>query len=277
MSRWLALLLFPVVPSIAARKLQGAWIAAVVPLVVAAAVAVYLVLHGAATSDSAWTGATLVRIFAGLAIGGAGASWIGARVVGRAASWTELAGPALAAAGWAPCVFIVFLGIGQMSGAGSAAGVYAGVGLLIWGIAAGFGIVGGEDDSEPGRLLVASCFGIGGAIIGLYVAYAVPPEPWAHAIRAPVSDAPIRAGSLLLVRTTQSAGPAVILLRKPNSREAVLARRSANGSLTPLGEIQLEAETLQDWNNAGYVFFQFGATGGESVGTGEQIVKPSQD
>jgi hypothetical protein len=276
--RWTALLLFPLIPTIAARRLQGAWHAAIVPVAVCAAVSGYLASHGVAGADALWSGASLLRVLLGMFVGGLVAAWIGARVVGRAASLRELAGPSLAAAGWAPCVFLLVVGIGHAASAGVAAGVYAGIALLIWGIAAGLGIIAGEEECEPGRLLVASCFGLGGVLIGLWVALAAPPAPWVQAVPAPVTEAPFTAGDLLLVRTEKSAESAgLFLLRKPDSREAVVVRRDGNGSLTPFGAIQVGSEMLQDWNNAGRVFFQYGTGGGETVDPGKQTPKPSQD
>jgi hypothetical protein len=93
-----------------------------------------------------------------------------------------------------------------------------------------------------------------------------------------VTEAPFAAGDLLLVRTEKSAKSAgLFLLRKPDSREAVVVRRDGNGTLTPFGSIQVRPEMLQDWNNAGRVFFQYGTGGGETVDPGKQTPKPSQD
>ena len=119
--------------------------------------------------------------------------------------------------------------------------------------------------------------GIGGVIIGLWCSYALPPQPWVFAIRQPVTAAPIQAGDFLLVRAGDTDDFALVLLREPDSAEAVLVRRAGNGSLTPVGEIQMDPQMLQDWNMAGRVFFRFGELGGESVGPGEQRAKPSQD
>jgi len=277
-SPWLALLIYPFAPGIAARRLQGAWAGAVVPLVVTASAAVYLAEHGATTGDALAAAASLLRLLAGLSIGGACAAWIGARLAGREASARELAGPVLAAAGWAPCVFLAFLALAMAAGAGAATGVYAGIALLIWGVSAGIGIVAGEEECEPGRLLVASCLGLGGVLIGLWIALAAPPAPGVQAIRAPVPEAGIRAGDFLLVRAGNAPSDgALVLLRDPRSREAVLARRDRNGTLTPVGEIQVGPEKLQDWNIAGRVFFRFGTEGGGIVGPGEQSPKPSRD
>ncbi|MHC4941081.1 MAG: hypothetical protein ACYTHK_19260 [Planctomycetota bacterium] len=278
MPRWSALLLFPFVPTIAARRLQASRIALLVPFVVCTAVALYLWASGV-TLDDAWlSGASLFRVLAGLAIGGLAAAWVGARVTGRVATFGELAGPCCAAAGWAPCVFFCLVTIGNAAHAGAAAGVYAGIGLLIWGVAAGMGIVGGDTEPEPGRLLVASCFGLGGVLIGLWAALAAPPEPWVQAVRAPVTEAPIRAGDVLLVRTEKAgSSEGLFLLVREGTREAIIARRARNGSLTPLGEIQLGPEMLQDWNTAGRVFFQYGAEGGQSVADREQRPKTSPD
>ena len=76
MSRWTALLLFPLVPSVAARTLQGTWLPALLPLIVSGAAATYLIVHGAGAADASWPALTLLRVLGGMAIG-AGVGVIG--------------------------------------------------------------------------------------------------------------------------------------------------------------------------------------------------------
>jgi hypothetical protein len=277
-SRRLALILFPFVPTRAAERLAGSWLGAIVPALALLSVAVYLKAKGGGTGDVAAATVGLARVLGGVALGGLGASWIAARVAGREASMRALAGPVLAAAGWAPAVFVVFLLLMHAGGASSAAALFAGIALLIWGVAAGFGIVGGEEECEPGRLLVASCFGLGGVLIGLWVALAAPPAAPVQLVPSPVAREAIRPGDLLLVaRSDADAEGDLVLLRDPGSHEAALAVRDRNGSLTPVGPIQVSREKLQDWNIAGHVFFRFGAGGGEIVVPAEQKPKRSRD
>jgi len=261
----------------AARRLQRTWHGAVVPLLAVLSAGAFLLSRGAAFGDAAAGALALLRLLAGVAAGGLTASLVAARLVGREASWRDLAGPVAAAAGWAPGLFLLVLFLARVAGAGAASAVYAGVALLVWGVAAGFGIVAGDDEGEPGRLLVGSCLGIGGVLIGLWLALAAPPRPGVLLVRAPVAEPPIRAGDVLLVRRQDARGSGdLLLLRDPRSAEAVLARRR-NGTLTPVGRIQVDPEKLQDWNVAGRVFFRLGTGGAGTVGRGEQSVKPSQD
>jgi len=277
-SRPLALLLFPFVPTRAAQRLGGGVLGALAPLAVLAGVAVYLFAKGVAARDVLGAVLGLLRVLAGVSVGGLCAAWIGARVAAREASARELAGPVLAAAGWAPLVFVAFLLIGHAGGAGNAAALYAAIALLVWGVAAGFGILSGDADCEPGRLLVATCFGLGGVLIGLSAALAAPPAPPVQLVPSPVAEGTLRPGDLLLLgRAEPPAAGDLVLLRDPRSSEAVLASRESNGSLTPVGSIQVDRQKLQDWNIAGRVFFRFGAAGGASVGSAEQMPKPSQD
>jgi hypothetical protein len=251
---------------------------AILPLLTTAGAWAYLRAGGASGVDATWAAATILRLFFGMIAGGAIASWIGARLIGRAALVSQVLGPAAVAAAWAPVVFLAFLWLGNAMDAAAASGLYAGIALLIWGIAAGFGIIGADEEPDPGRLLVASCLGFGGAILGAWAAHESPPGLWVRAVPAPVSEGGIEQGRFLLIRTNSAeTGAAYLLLQDPDSREAVLVTRSAAGALTAVGEIRPDSRMFKKYNIAGRVFFQIGGPGSGSVALGEPTEKSSRN
>jgi hypothetical protein len=266
-----AILLFPFVPSIAARSLQSARWVVLLPVLTTAAAWIYLLAGGASAADAGWAAATVLRLYAGLILGGVLASWIGARIVGRTARLSQLWGAASVAGAWAPLVFLAFLWFGNVVDAAAASALYAGIAVLIWGVAAGFGIISGDAEPEAGRLLVASCLGIGGSILGVWAAHEAPPRLWVRAVPAPVSEGPIEAGRFLLIRTNSAENNAAyLLLSDPASTEAVLVRRSPSGVTEPVGEIRPESRMIQKFDIAGRVFFQIGGSFAGSVSDSEQ-------
>lgn len=221
--------------------------------------------------DSTWAAATVLRVFLGMVFGGLLASWIGARLVGRAAQIRQLIAPVAVAAGWAPLIFLAFVWIGNVMEAGAASALYAGIALLIWGIAAGLGIIGGDDEPEPGRLLVASCLGFGGAILGAWTAHEMPPAPWVQAVPAPVSEGPFEQGRFLLIRAESVENRAAyLLMQDPDSSEAILVTRSATGELSAVGKIRPESAMFKKYDITGRVFFQIGNSDAGSVSLGGQ-------
>jgi len=253
-------------------------VACVLPFLFAAVIALCLMVAGVHSGDAWVTAATFLRYVLGLAIGGTSLGMLSLRIVGRDATWKDLLGPSCAAAAWAPFVFVTFLGIAQLAGAGAASGLYAGLLVLLWGAAAGMGIVGGNDAVEPGRLLVATCLGLSGCLFGFWGSHQLSPEVSVTAVRAPFRTSDIRPGNVLLVRSdTTPVASSVVLLRETGTREAVFVTIDRNGYRTPLGKLSIERKMLQDWNIAGRVFFRFGSPGGWSVVGTEQTPQLSQD
>lgn len=261
---------------VAARKLQRRAVGLLVPVVSVALGAAYVARGGGDTDEIVATALSLGRLLGGLMLGGVAAAWVGARVVGRPATLRELIGPCAAAAGWAPFVYLAVLGIARLSGVGEPAPVYAAMALLLWGIAAGFGIVAGDHEVEPGRLLVASCFGLGGTILGIWAAHELPPALPVRAIRAPVEAPPVEVNRFVLVRSGDEQGP-LLVLTKPGTRVRALARRNADGDLEPVGETVETLDSLRSWDITGRVFFQVGGPAGGGVLPSEQSTKPSRN
>lgn len=278
MSRWTALLLFPFLPAPAARRLQGSRVAVALPLLFAVLVGGFFVVAGAGTNDAVAVGLTYARYVYGLALGGTVFGILALRVAQREATWKDLVGPACAAAAWLPFAFVTLLGIADALGAGAAAGLYAGLLVLLWGAAAGMGAIAGEEAPEPGRLLVATCLGLTGCLLGLGAMHRVPPLVPVTAVRAPFDGRIVRQGNILLVRSDPDArGPCVVLLREAGTEEAVFVFLAPNGNRTVLGDVTLQPKMLQDWNIAGRVFFRLGGPGGWSVVGTEQTPKMPQD
>jgi len=269
--RWTALLFFLFAPTLAARWLASSRVACAFPLLVAACIALALLGAGVETGDALATSLTFLRYSYGLAVGGALLSVVGTRLIGRTASVWDVFGPASAAAGWLPFAFVGFLGLAHLAGAGATAGLFAGLLLLLWGTAAGIGIIGGDDGGEPGRMLVAICLGLSGCLIGFWGAHSAPPPASVMVLRAPFESGAIRPGSVLLVRSDPAPpASALVLLREAGTREAVFVQLRADGSRIPLGEVTLAPQMLQDWNIAGRVFLRLGGPGVWGVVRAEQ-------
>jgi len=238
----------------------------------------FFVVAGAGTNHSVAVGLTYARYAYGLALGGTVFGVLALRVAQLEATWKDLLGPACAAAAWLPFAFVTLLGIADALGAGAAAGLYAGLIVLVWGAAAGMGAIAGEEAPEPGRLLVATCIGLTGCLVGLGAMHRVPPAVPVTAVRAPFDGRNIRQGNILLVRSDPDArGPCVVLLREAGTAEAAFAFLDPNGNRTVLGDVTLQPKMLQDWNIAGRVFFRFGSPGGWSVVGTEQTPQMPQD
>ncbi len=275
---WTALLYFPILPTIAARRLQGSRIAWLMPLLPSIATAVFLQVHGCSADDAWMTAATVLRYVLALALGGTLASVVGARIIDRAAGWRDMFGPACAAAAWSPIVFLLCLQVYGATGAGTEAAIYAAITVLLWGAAAGIGIVGGSEGGEPGRLLVAICLGLSGTLLGIWASYRMPPSAPVMHERAPFTAGAIRTGDFLLARRGKYVqSGSVVLLRKSDSPAPLFALAMPDGTRRVLGKPTKTPQTLSEWDISGRVFFRLGGWSDSGVVSPEQTPFLSQD
>ena len=155
--------MFPLIPAPAARRLRGSHLAIGLPAVLSIGIGALFLAAGAAAGDAWACALTYARYGYGTAAGGTLAGLLALRVVSTEGSWKDLFGPACAAAAWAPFAFVGILGVAQFFGAGSAAGLYAGLAVLLWGAAAcmavfyrgrnsGTGTIAGRDVPRIERL-----------------------------------------------------------------------------------------------------------------------------
>ena len=248
------------------------------PLVPSVAAGLFLARQGCDAGDALWSALTVLRYLFAIAACGTLFSLVAVRIMDRAAGWKAMFGPACAAVAWAPFVFLLLLALYRATGAGAPAALYAGLTLLLWGVAAGTGIIGGEEGGEPGRLLVASCLGLSGCILGMFIAHrAPPPAPVLHE-RAPFTSDGIARGDFLLVRRGKNVPTgAIVLLRKRGSRQPLFARVAPDGKLALIGKVDARPNMLREWDIMGRVFFRLGSWHATDVVPSKQSPNVSQD
>jgi hypothetical protein len=242
MRPWRALLLFPARPGAAAAALPPlAGLAAPGPPLLLLA---YLAARGCRLADAGLAAAGLLLVVLGLGLGGWLASEIARRVL---AGGAPRRGPhvCLVFAAWSATLFALALLV-----TGSA--LAAGLGVLVWGVVAGTGVVAG--DAEPGRALVASCTGASGAILGVLAIGFLVHE---HLVMVLPSDR----GTALVRRGDGGEPGALVLARDPVSTTLFLARRRAAG-LEP--DAKPPPGPPAGWAVVGRVFFFFGTGPPES-------------
>lgn len=258
-----AVLLFPVCPAAAARALRDRRSAGAVVLAPPAAFGTYLVARGAAPADALVAAGALLLVAVGLGLGGALGCGVAGRILGRPSRARPHVVACLVFAAWTLTLFPTALGVATALGAGGAAGLAAGLSLLVWGVVAGRGVLG--DEGDPGRGLVASCAALSGALLGLCVAgWAATQAVWPW--RAPVTVDGARAGDLLLVVRDRSPEGAELFLAENSAGAAVLARQAPNGRLAPVGG---KLVARGPWYPRGRVFFRLGGTWGGCVLQGQ--------
>jgi hypothetical protein len=168
------------------------------------------------------------------------------------------------AAGWAPLLFAGLAAAMAVLGLGPAAPLAASLVLLVWAAVLGIALVG-AGEAEPGRRLVASCVGLVGALLGLWLALALATAHLVLAIPAPMAGWGLERGDLLLVRRQNSApAGSVVVLQGPGSTGMLLARIDPAGALVPPRPARWAESTNPDV--LGRVFFQLGGGQARSVG-----------
>jgi len=261
-----ALFLFFLRPGEATRALEGGVVAWFAPLPVSAAFFGYLAIRGCPAGDAAVAGLGLLGIVVGAGVVGGFATYPASLVTGASYTVRRRIGPCLLFAAWTAVLFAVLVAILQLSGVGAPSALYATLILVIWAVAAGAGVVAG-DQTEGGRALVGSCIGMAGALIGLWIALLAVQAQLLFVVPAPVKGPGFAPGDALLVRRqTVSAPPGtVVLMRRPGGPEALVAQVNAAGRPEALDSVNEPRLVLQQWDMVGRVFFHFGGSGGGSV------------
>jgi len=166
-----AALRFPLGPGAAARALEGRRAALLAPLLPAAACALYLRARGCAGGDAWAGGGALLLLATGAGAGAAAACALARRLLGRPGAFRALWPPCAVFAAWAALLYPAAVAAVALLGGGSTSPLTAALVLLAWGVASGTGLLEGEEgEVEQGRLLVGSCLGAGGALLGLVLA-----------------------------------------------------------------------------------------------------------
>jgi hypothetical protein len=235
MRPWRALLLFPARPRAAAAALPP-WAALAAPgppLLLLA----YLAARGCRLADAGLAAAGLLLLILGLGGGG----WLASALARRLFENAPRRGPQvhLVFAAWTVTIFVAALLL-----SGSALG--AGLGVLVWGVVAGTGVL--ADDEEPGRALVASCAGTSGAVLGLLAL-----GLFVHGRMVMVVPTP--SGTALVRRGEVAEQDSLVLARDPLSASLFLARKGASG-LAP--EAKAPSGAPSGWTVVGRVFFFLG-------------------
>jgi len=262
-----AVLLYPIRPGDTARALAGRPLVLLLLLVPPAAAALGLLSRGVSIADAGATGLALLLVLVGLTLGGACASWPGARVAGARLPLRALLPVCAVAAFWAP-LLLVALAFGLRAvGAGPAAVLVAALLVLLHGVACGFGIVRGDEVEDAGRGGVASCIGLSGALLALWIFLTGIQGSLVFVVRAPVpleasaGGSTIEAGDLLLFRRCDRAPPgSLVLMRERGGREGVFARIRDAGDPVPLGTGPENSRLSPEWDIAGRAVFVFGAS-----------------
>lgn len=274
MAGLLAVLLFPLRPGAATRALRSGRVAALVPLAPAVALFAYLHRKGCALEDAAVASGALGLVVVAMGALGALAAAPAGLVLGNtertSARFLARLTPCLVAAAWAPVVFLVFLFAARWLGSGATAALVAGLAALGWGVVAGVSLVGEGPHRDGGRAIVASCIGLAGALAGAWIGLLAAREA-VLVVPSPVAAESFHPGDLLLVRRGPVPEPGgLVLLRRPGTAEAVVARLENDGTARPLGDLRLPPEEFRNWDIAGRLFFKFGGGGGATVGKSGQ-------
>jgi len=261
-----ALLLFPVRPAAASARLRDSKAASLAPLVPGLAAGAYLASRGCAAADAAAGGAALVVVVAGLAAGGTAGCYPARRIVGLPFDVATFLGPCLAFAAWTPILFVAALAAARTVGAGPVAALASGLTLLVWGVVAGIGVLGGESIRDYGRGLVASCLALAVSLMGLWLGLVVVAARLVMAVPAPVDADGFRAGDLLLVRVEADVAAGELALLVAEGREALLARADGAGGFDPVGAAASRIRDMRGLQTRGRVFFRSGGPwGGNAV------------
>ena len=262
-----AVLLYPVRPGDTARALAARPQVLLVLLLPPLAAGLGLLILGVGLEDAAATGLALVLVLLGLTLGGACASWPGARIAGARLSVRALLPVCAVAAFWTPLLLVGLALALRAAGAGPAAVLVAALLVLLHGVACGFGIVRGDEVEDAGRGGVASCVGLAGALLALWLVLIGVQGTLVFVVRAPVTlessaiESPVDAGDLLLFRRTERApSGSFVLMRERGGSEGVFALTSRAEAPVALGT-GLEIKQLSsDWDIAGRAIFVFGAS-----------------
>jgi len=259
-----ALLVFPLRPGDATRALEGrAGRAAVLPVAVALLAGAFFRMRGAAWADAGAVAGAVTALSLALAAGGLLGVWPARLLLARGFTWRDHAGGCLAAGAWTGPLFVGILALATAAGAGPTAPLAAGFAVLVWGVVAGIGIVGGQDHDDQGRALVASCVGFAaslGALLGVLVLVQ------GHLLLvwpAAVDEPPVAAGDVMLVRPTVDPPAGSLVLVRNNQGTTVLARRGSEEGIAVPDPGSRGARG--PWRPVGRVFFAFGGWGGRPV------------
>jgi hypothetical protein len=257
-------LLLPFRPGAAAARLEGRPAALLFALVAPSLLGAALAATGCSAPDAAATACSLLLVVAGMGLLGAAACQPASLLAGaRRPVWAAL--PAcFVAAGWAPLLFAALAAAMVALGFGPSAPLAASLALLGWGVVLGIGLVG-AGDAEPGRRLVASCLGLVGTLLGLWLALALATAHLVLAVPAPVAEWGFERGDLLLVRRQSTALPgSLVVVQAPGSPEVAFGRIDAHGMPIPArsgaGVWSRKPDVL------GRVFFKLGAGRAGPVG-----------